>query len=77
MKNLTICLLFSMLLFSCGDSVKEQNDDLLSDYTYAESLEADLAVPELMIAGLVQSIPSPVEMSSLIKATGLNSMRPY
>ena len=60
-----------MLLFSCGDSVKEQNDDLLSDYTYAESLEADLAVPELMIAGLVQSIPSPVEMSSLIKATGV------
>lgn len=71
MKEISISIFFASLLFSCGNNNPSvDSQDLLSDFEYADSLQSHVVVSEEIINDMIHSIPSPIEMTSLIMSTG-------
>lgn len=71
MKQTASIILISLLIFGCGGSEEISDEqDLLNDYAYADSLQAQVVISEEIIDEMIHSIPSPVEMTSLIISTG-------
>lgn len=70
MKKL-IYILSLLFLFACdrNDTTSSQ-DDLLNDFNYADSVNSQVVVSEDIINEIIHSIPSPIEMTSLIQSTG-------
>lgn len=70
MKNLIYILPFS-LLFACGGNEStSQEEDLLNDFAFADSVQNQVTISEEIINEMIHSIPSPIEMTSLIQSTG-------
>lgn len=65
-------VIVSSVLFSCGSGDKDKSkDDLGVDSLIMDAPKGDpTAISEEAMAEIIQSIPSPVEMSALIKAIG-------
>lgn len=71
MKKITILAFSAMVLFSCSnDNDVEDGDDLLNDFAFADSLQSQVVVSEEIISEMIHSIPSPIEMTSLILSSG-------
>lgn len=71
MKKLFIIVFAAITIFACGsDDETENNQDLLSDFEFADSLQSQIVVSEEIIDDMIHSIPSPIEMTSLIISTG-------
>ncbi len=70
MKNLIYILPLS-LLFACGGNEStSQEEDLLNDFAFADSVQNQVIISEEIINEMIHSIPSPIEMTSLIQSTG-------
>lgn len=70
MKNLIYILPLS-LLFACGGNEStSQEEDLLNDFAFADSVQNQVTISEEIINEMIHSIPSPIEMTSLIQSTG-------
>jgi len=69
-RTIFAILLSTICLINCSEEVEENSEDLLNDYAYADSLEAQLGVSEEIIEEMIHSIPSPIEMTSLILESG-------
>lgn len=70
MKKLTILTSSFIFLCACGGNGNTENQDLLSDYAFADSLQSQVVVSEEIIEEMIHSIPSPIEMTSIILASG-------
>lgn len=68
MKKLFLLIFITVFLFACGGDEKIQEDDLLNDFSSGQS---QVVVSESIIEEMIHSIPSPIEMTSLIKSTGV------
>jgi hypothetical protein len=65
-----IVLSLSVLLFSCGSDEGESN--ITDDLDFIVNEQQELEISEEIIAELINSIPSPVETASIIRASGAN-----
>lgn len=70
--RLSISIVISLSLFSCGGSDKDKaKDELGVDSLISDAPKGDpSSISDEAMGDIIQSIPSPVEMSTLIKATG-------
>lgn len=70
--KVSIGIVASFVLFSCGEDNRDKTkDELGMDSLVIDAPKGDpSSISEEAMAGIIQSIPSPVEMSTLIKATG-------
>jgi len=70
--RISLGVVMSSFLFSCGSGDKNKSkDDLGVDALVADAPKGDPnAISEQAMGEIIQSIPSPVEMSSLIKSIG-------
>ena len=71
MKKIIYVLSVSLVatFFSCGGN-GEEPADLLNDFAFADSLQNQVTISEEIINELIHSIPSPIEMTSLIQSSG-------
>lgn len=71
MKKIIYVLSVSLVatFFSCSEN-GEEPADLLNDYAFADSLQNQVTISEEIINELIHSIPSPIEMTSLIQSSG-------
>ncbi|OFY95587.1 MAG: hypothetical protein A3K10_11920 [Bacteroidetes bacterium RIFCSPLOWO2_12_FULL_31_6] len=71
MKKITFLTLAAITLFSCGNDTETGDEqDLLNDFAYADSLQKQVVISEEIIEEMIHSIPSPIEMTSLILSSG-------
>jgi len=71
MRQLAIIIFASLVIYGCGgNNETEEGQDLLNDFAYADSLQSQIVISEEIIDEMIHSIPSPVEMTVLILATG-------
>jgi len=71
MKKNTILVFSIFALFSCSDdSELNESNDLLNDFAYADSLQSQVVVSEEIISDMIHSIPSPIEMTTLLMSSG-------
>ena len=68
-KVFSFCLLVLFSLASCKEKQDDKQADLSADSLAMKSTDT-LNISEETMTKMIQSIPSPVEMSALIKATG-------
>ncbi len=66
---LTVCLASSLSLFNCGGGTKVDDKELAMVDEANKGHEVQ-KVDHEVIAGIIQAIPSPLEISSLIKESG-------
>ena len=69
-KNIIPLLFLSVMIIACGGDEVDDGMDMLSDFEYADSLQAQVVVSEEIIEEMIHSIPSPVEMTTLIISSG-------
>ena len=67
--QLTLIALSVAALSSCGDE-DASSQDLLSDFEFADSVQSQVVVSEEIIEEMIHSIPSPIEMTTLIIESG-------
>lgn len=63
-------LCFSALLYSCGSGSKPTSEEVLAEL---DSINSKVEVPEIdpnVLSGIIQSIPSPLEVAFLVKEVG-------
>lgn len=71
MKKITILAFSAIILFSCSNEGEvDESNDLLNDFAFADSLQKQVVVSEEIISEMIHSIPSPIEMTSLILSSG-------
>lgn len=71
MKKITFLTLAVLTLFSCGNDAETGDEqDLLNDFAFADSLQKQVVISEEIIDEMIHSIPSPIEMTSLILSSG-------
>ncbi len=71
MKKITFLTLAVITLFSCGNDAETGDEqDLLNDFAFADSLQKQVVISEEIIDEMIHSIPSPIEMTSLILSSG-------
>ena len=70
MKNIIIVSFLFIFFISCGDSDHSDSQDLLTDFEFADSLTSQVIISEKIIDDMIHSIPSPIEMTSLILESG-------
>jgi len=73
--NFFIAALFLLIVSSCGNSSNNTEGDGFDDFSVPDSIMQDedepLIVSEQAMADIISNISSPVEMSSLIKESGV------
>lgn len=63
-------VLFSTLLYGCGSGSKPSSEEVLAEL---DSINNDAEVPDIdpnVLSGIIQSIPSPLEIAFLVKEVG-------
>src|SRR6056297_2996777 len=70
MKNqIIICFLTGIFLFGCKNNENTDNNNI--DALISENMEhEELSISEESMHEIIQSLPSPLEISTLIKASG-------
>ena len=63
-------LLVSLFATACQQGSQKPTGNLNEEFERAQAEKETLAVPENMLEDIIPSIPSPIEMTALIKATG-------
>ena len=69
-KSTLGALCFSTLLYSCGSGSKPTSEEVLAEL---DSINSKVEVPEIdpnVLSGIIQSIPSPLEVAFLVKEVG-------
>lgn len=67
--KLLLLLSFTLLLAACNNSSEEQMEKILNEAD-GKNIEAGIDIPREMLYEIIQQIPSPLEISNLIKESG-------
>lgn len=71
MKNLNTLLIFAMLLTACGGKESKSAEELVNENEKSEKKTSKPAISKEVLSDIVKSIPSPLEISFLIKDLGI------
>ncbi|MGD1842596.1 MAG: hypothetical protein ACFB0B_17135 [Thermonemataceae bacterium] len=71
MKKLLLSLTLILFLFSCGEDADPDDDDNTTQDTTSTDDSRRAKLSPDVIKGIIESIPNPIEISFLIKETGL------
>lgn len=72
MKRITYLLAsFTLLLCACGSETKTNNDTATEDIMAGVTQSAELSMSNENINQIIKSVPSPLEITSLIKESGV------
>ncbi len=69
--QITFYIICSLLLISCGGNKKDQNSQDLNALLAEKTSQSELSISEETMNDIIQSLPSPLEIATLIKESGL------
>lgn len=69
--QITFYIICSLLLFSCNGNKKDSNSQDLNALLAEKTSQSELSISEETMNDIIQSLPSPLEIATLIKESGL------